>query len=244
MPPPSSTISSLTKKAPDEPDQRAGDGGAQVLSSLRRRTEAQYPFLCPLRGPGGGDGRPGCAAGGWRPCAAGGWRPGCAAGGWRPCAASSSAGSYLLPGPARVPTGSGARSPAAVRASPDRRGSPVAPGRPAHRTGGAGAGANSWFSRLPVLAKLAALFGALVLIGGVSRRLLPSPPTCTFSCMAISGPLQPAGKSFSQPAFLLPVPEPADLVTPSQVGAVVTLNDSNGGPAWIWAGQGEESRQG
>lgn len=102
----------------------------------------------------------------------------------------------------------------------------------------------SRFSRLPVLAKLAILFGALVIIGGGIQAALPSPPTCTFSCVAISGPLQPAGHSFTSQLFSFQYPSALSLVTPSKLGSVVTLNDGNGGPAYIWAGQGQEQPAG
>ncbi|MGO9658143.1 MAG: hypothetical protein ACLQVK_20425 [Acidimicrobiales bacterium] len=101
----------------------------------------------------------------------------------------------------------------------------------------------SWFSRLPVLGKLAIVFGALVLIGGGIQAALPSPPGCTFSCVAISGPLQPAGKSFSSQLFSFQYPSGLTLVTPSKLGSVVTLSDS-GAPAFIWAGQGQEQPAG
>jgi hypothetical protein len=102
----------------------------------------------------------------------------------------------------------------------------------------------SWFSRLPVLGKLAIVFGSLVLVGGAIQAVLPSPPACTFSCIAISGPLQPAGKSFSSQLFSFQYPSALTLVTPSKLGSVVTLNDPNGGPAYIWAGQGQEQPAG
>ena len=102
----------------------------------------------------------------------------------------------------------------------------------------------SWFSRLPALAKLAIVFGALVLVGGVIQAALPSPPGCTFSCIAISGPLQPAGKTFTSQLFSFQYSSGLSVVTPSKLGSVVTLNDNNGGPAYIWAGQGQEQPSG
>ena len=102
----------------------------------------------------------------------------------------------------------------------------------------------SWFSRLPVLAKLAIVFGGLVLVGGTVQAVLPSPPGCAFSCISISGPLQPAGKSFSSQLFSFQYPTQLTVVTPSKLGSVVTLNDSNGGPVYIWAGTGQEQPSG
>ena len=102
----------------------------------------------------------------------------------------------------------------------------------------------SRFSRLPVLGKLAILAGALVLIGGGIQAALPSPPGCTFSCIAISGPLQPAGKSFTGPLFSFQYPSGLSLVRPSKLGSTVTLSGANAGPAYIWAGQGQEQPAG
>jgi hypothetical protein len=84
----------------------------------------------------------------------------------------------------------------------------------------------------------------LVLVGGAIQAVLPSPPACTFSCVAISGPLQPAGKSLSSQLFSFQYPTQLALVEPSKLGSVVTLNDSNGGPAYIWAGTGQEEPSG
>ena len=103
----------------------------------------------------------------------------------------------------------------------------------------AGPGRKSWFARLPPLGKLAILFLGLVLIGAFAQALLPSQPTCAYSCGVVSGPLQPSGKTFSASTFSFQYPP---LFTPGSavLGDTVMFN-SNAGPVIIWSGQGQVS---
>ena len=95
------------------------------------------------------------------------------------------------------------------------------------------------FAQLPPLGKLAVLFFGLVLIGGVIQSLLPSQPSCTYSCGVVTGPLQPSGRAFTASDFSFEYP-PLFTQGRSVLGDTVSFS-SNFGPVIIWSGQGHVS---
>lgn len=97
-------------------------------------------------------------------------------------------------------------------------------------------------SRLPVMAKLGVLFLGLVLIGGVvqaTQRSVP-PPTCTYNCTTVRGPLQAMGESFTSPLFSFHYP-PVLTEVAAQAGAMATFHDGGGNLLLIFGGSGTPS---
>jgi hypothetical protein len=110
---------------------------------------------------------------------------------------------------------------------------------------GQGRARKSWFSSQPALVKLGALFLGLVLVGVGIQSLLPSAPKCVYSCTVRTGPLEPAGETYSgSPLFSFDYPPSLSVQSPDQLGSTVTLDNGNGGVIWIWAGQGQQSLTG
>lgn len=151
-----------------------------------------------------------------------------------------------LRGDARFCRHCGAEVP---RPSGPSQGTAQAPGPAPLTTGGLLAGTmargrerSGALSRLPPVAKLGVLFLGLVLIGGIiqaTQRSVP-PPTCTYNCTTVRGPLLATGESFTGPLFSFNYP-PALRETAAQAGATATFHDGSGNLLLIYGGSGTPS---
>ena len=94
--------------------------------------------------------------------------------------------------------------------------------------------------RLPAMAKLAAVFLPLLLVGVFVVAVLPGAPSCVYSCGTPTGPVLPAGQAYhSQLGYSFEYPSRMSL-DKAELGDEVTLADP-AGQMLIWAGRGGQS---